>query len=339
MKLKKKRIREVRVGAMIIVVLIIIVAVVFSIGGQNKLFGEKVKYRILFNSTGGLFEGDPVMLTGVEVGNVTRLWFPEDVMQKKIMVEISILKEVSPRIREDTRARIAAASLVYGKVVELTMGSAEMPAIPIGGVIKVEERVEYGAIFDSTNLLIDDIRRVLGKMDRGEGAVGMMLNEPLEIRQTLHHLSVSSKKLSDLLEGLDRGQGPLGALLSDTLEFHQTLEDFKKTSADLGRITENLKSRNSVFGKLVNDEEYGQDVMEDLRSTIRSLSNVAAKLDTGHGSLGSLINDKELFYGLQDVVLGIQKSKMTKWIIQDRRKAGEKERARREALENEKGGK
>ena len=331
MKHKKKRSKEIRVGAVILFALAIIVGVVFSIGGQRKLFGGKVKYKILFNMTGGLYEGDPVLLSGVEVGNVRQIGFPEEVGMKKIFVEISVSEGVRPRIRKDTRARVAAASLVYGKVVELTMGSPEEPEIPAGGFIEAEYITDYSAIVDSTNLMVEDIRRVLSKLERGEGAVGMLLNEPLEMRQTLRHLSVSSSRLARILDRVDQGKGPMGVLFSDSVEFRQTLESFKQAAADLEKVTANLKGKESVAGKLINDEEYGETLMKDLQSAIHSLASVAAKIDTGKGALGSLINDRELYYGLQDVVLGVQRSSVAKWLIQNRRKAGEKERIKREA--------
>ena len=337
MKRKIKRTREIRVGLMIIFALAVIVSVVFSIGGQKKMFGEKTKYRIYFDSTGGLFEGDPVYLTGVEVGNVTKLWFPEELGMRKILVEIAVLKDVSPRIRKDTKARIAAASLVYGKVVELTMGSIDQPVVPEGGIIEALDATNYGAIVDSTNLMVEDIRQVLAKLNRGEGMAGMLLNEPMEMRQTLHYLSVSSHKLANLLDRLDQGRGPLGTMLSDSVEFHQTLEDFKQTASDLGDVSENLKISDTALGKLINDKEYGEAVTRDLRSTLHSLASVAAKLDTGRGSLGGLINDPELYVGLQDVVLGVKRSSVAKWLIQNRRKAGEKERKKQEAQDQEKG--
>ena len=305
MKRQQKRMREVRVGLVIAFALTVIIAFVFSIGGQKKMFGEKASYRIYFESTGGLFEGDPVYLTGVEVGNVTKLWFPEELGMKKILVEIAVLREVSPRIRQDSRARIAAASLIYGKVVELSLGSADQPVIPEGGVIESVQPTNYNAIVDSTNMMVDDIRTVLSKLNRGEGMAGMILNEPLEMRQTLHHLSVSSRKLATLLDRMDSGKSPMGAMFSDSLEFDQTFEEFKQTAEDLSTVSSNLKGTESVMGKLINDDEYGEAVMKDLASTMRSLASVAAKLDTGRGALGALINDPELYQGLQDVVLGV----------------------------------
>ena len=330
MKRQKKRMREIRVGLVIAFALAVIIVFVFSIGGQKKMFGDKATYRIYFDSTVGLFEGDPVYLTGVEVGNVTKLWFPEELTMRKILVEIAVFKEVSPRIRRDTRARIASASLIYGKLVELSLGSAEEPVIPIGGVIEAVQPTNYGAIVDSTNMMVDDIRMVLGKLNRGEGMAGMILNEPLEVRQTLHNLSVSSQKLASLLDRLDRGKSPMGAMFSDSLEFDDTLAELSQTTADLSEVSQNLKGTESLVGKLINDEEYGEAVATDLRSAMHSLASVAAKLDTGRGALGALINDPELYQGLQDVVLGVQKSRLLKGVIQNRRKKGEKVRAEME---------
>ena len=336
MKLKKRRTREIKVGFFIILALTVIVCAVFFIGGQSTLFGKKVKYKILFNSTGGLYEGDPVLLTGVEVGNVTRLGFPEDIHQKKIVVEISVLKDVSSRIRMDTRARIGSASIVYGKIVELSMGSLKEPVIPEGGTIEAEEGTNYSAIVDTTNLIVGDIRRMLTRIDKGEGMLGMLLNEPLEMRQTLHNLSVTSNSLSRLMERVERGEGSLGILLSDSVDVRQALKDMNQAVSDLGEVVKNLKGSQSIAGKLINDEEYGRSLSEDLRSAVHSIASITAKIDSGEGTLGSLINDKELYFGLQDVVLGVKSSSVAKWLIQNRRKAGEKERMKKigEGTEN-----
>jgi len=329
MQRKKKRVREIKVGAFILTSIIIMVGVVFLIGGEKRLFGGKIKYKIFFNSTGGLYPGDPVLLKGVEIGNVVKIGFPSDLGKKKILVEISVLKKVSPRIRKDTRARISAASLVYGKVVELTMGSLKEPEIPPGGTIKADETTSYAAIMDSTTLMLEDIREVFSKMNRGEGMIGLLLNNPMEMRQTLHNLSVSSRRLASLLEKADRGTSPLGVLLSDSVDFRKTLADFKNTTAGLEQITKNLKDKKSVMGKLINDKDYGESLTMDLHSAIRSLASIAAKIDTGEGTLGSLVNDRELYTGLHDVVLGVKKSSVARWLIKNRRKAGEKERLKK----------
>ncbi|HHS14337.1 MAG TPA: MCE family protein [bacterium] len=329
MKIKASRnYKELRVGAVVLLALIIILATLFSIGGQRKMFGGKVRYKIYFNSTGGLYMGDPVLLTGVEIGNVSRISFPEEVETQKIVVEISVIEEAAKRIRQDTRARIAAASLVYGKVVELSMGSADEPQIRPGELIRAVDPTDYSAVVDSTNLMVDDIRQLIWKLNQGEGMFSAMLNEPLEIRETLHNLSLSSKRLSHLLGGLERGEGALGVLMKDTTHVREIMESVRKAAGDIEEASLNLKDRKSLAGRIINDEEYGEEVMNDLRDAIKSISSIAAKIDTGQGTLGRLVNDEIMFLALQDVVLGVQSSKLAKWLIQNRRKAGERERGR-----------
>ena len=322
----KRGLKEIRVGIVIIAALVIIVGFVFFIGGDQTTFGGKVKYQILFDSTAGLYEGDPVLLTGVEVGNVTSVNFPEDLELKKILVEIEVRKDVTKRIRKDTRARIGSASLVYGKVVELTIGSPIEPQLEPGSLIETSGAGGYGAIIDSTNTVLSGMRRVLDKVDRGEGMLGLMLNEPMGMQETLHNLSLATERVSILLNRVEQGDGMLGAMVSDSVEFKKTLNDLKLAVDDLQGVTENLNGQESLMGRLINDKEYGRRVSDDLERAIGSIANITMKVDTSSGTLGALINDPELYIGLQDVVLGIQNSSISKWFIHNRRKAGEKER-------------
>jgi phospholipid/cholesterol/gamma-HCH transport system substrate-binding protein len=320
--------RELRVGSFILAAIAIILVVVFTIGGSQKLFGDRPSYRIQFGSTAGLYEGDPVLLTGVEVGNVSHIGFPEALDEKRIVVEIAVQKDASKRIRQDSRARIGSASIVYGKVVLLSMGSPERPPIPAGGFIPADESSSMNAIFDSTSLVIEGLSRVISKIDRGQGAIGTILNEPLELRKTLHNLSIASDRLVRILDRLDRGRGTLGALMSDsTADFRKTVRDVQSAAADLRTVAANLKGEEGALGRLINDPDYMRGTLDDLRSAANSLARVSAKLDTGAGTLGLLINDPELYDGLRDVVIGTKKSTVAKWLIRNRRKAGASDRA------------
>jgi phospholipid/cholesterol/gamma-HCH transport system substrate-binding protein len=317
---------EIRVGAFILTAIGIVLFIVFSIGGSQNLFGDKVRFKIQFASTSGLFEGDPVQLTGVEIGNVVHIGFPENLEESKIIVEIAVQKDAARRIRADSRARIGSASIVYGKVVQISMGGPEQAAVPAGGVIPADEYSGMSAIMDSTNQVIGGLQRVISKLDRGDGALSAILNEPLELRRTLHNLSVASDRLVAILDRIDRGKGALGALASDGSDFGKSIKDVQTVAADLRVVTSNLKNSEGALGKLINDPRYGRETMNDLRNAVRSLASVTSKIDTGAGTLGLLINDRELYDGLRDVVVGTKNNRVARWLIQNRRKAGEQER-------------
>lgn len=331
-KVKKSLRREMRVGSVTLVAIVIMVSMVFALGGQKKMFGKKVKYRILFAGTGGLYTGDPVLLTGVEVGNVSAIGFPSDLNEYKIQVEIEVDRDVAPRIRMDSQARIASASLVYGKLVHISMGSMACDPVPAGEFIPAMDPTDMAAVVDSTQQMMTDIRRVLGKIDEGPGLVSQLLNQPARLSETLKHLNTSSRHLAQLLAQARSGRGAVGTLLSDTTSIKSTLNNLMTASANLKAMSAQLASKETAFGRLVNDEAYGKAVTTDLKRTLHHLANITAKIDSGQGTAAQLINDPSVYYGLQNVVLGIERSSMTKWLVQNRRKAGEKTQKRIEAM-------
>ena len=331
-KVKKTLRRELRVGSVILLAVAIMVSMVFALGGQKKMFGKKVRYHILFSGTGGLYTGDPVLLTGVEVGNVSAIGFPKDLNEQKIQVEIEIDRAVAPRIRMDSMARIASASLVYGKLVEISMGSMDQDPVPEGAYIPAMDPTDMGAVVDSTQHMMNDIRRVLGKIDQGPGLVSQLLNQPARLSETLRHLNASSRHLAQLLAQARSGKGAVGVLLTDTTSIKSTLQNLQTASANLRAVSVQLASEKTAFGRLVNDEAYGRAVTTDLQRSLHHLANITAKIDSGQGTVGQLINDPSVYYGLQNVVLGIERSSMTKWLVKNRRKAGEKTQKLIEAI-------
>ncbi|NQT24241.1 MCE family protein [candidate division KSB1 bacterium] len=330
--MKRSISKQIRVGGFIIAALVVMIIFVFTLGENSKLFESKASYQVLFSSTGGMYEGDPVLLTGVEVGNVTHIGFAEGLDEKRILVKLEVSRSIADRIRADSRAKIGSASIVYGKVVEISMGSPDQPVIPEDGFIQTDEKGAFSAMVDTTNQVLEDLRSVIAKIDRGDGLLSTVLNEPLEIRKTLSHLSTTTQKLSTILSRVEKGEGPLGEMVSDTSDFQQTLKDFRAATEDFKTITKSLSGKESVMGRMINDSKYGKEVTDDLKTTLNALANISVKIDTGYGTAGQLINDPSVYEGLQNVILGMENSSITRWMIDGRRKSGEK---KREDLEKE----
>ncbi|HDQ46377.1 MAG TPA: MCE family protein [bacterium] len=322
---QRSSVKTLRVGVFIFLALTTMIVFVFTVGGGSTPFTKKARYRVFFKSTSGLYEGDPVLLTGVEVGNVSRIRFADRLDEKRIIVEIAVSKAVQDRIRQDTRARVGSASLIYGKVVEITMGSSHLPVIPPGGVIEADDARVIGAMLDTTNVVIQGLRSVISKLDEGEGLLGVLLNEPLAIQNTFHNLASATDRLSHILGRVERGDGPVGAMVSDSVDFHRTIGDLRDATEDLKAVTSNLRGTEGLMGRMINDPRYGREVTEDLKTALQALASIATKIDTGYGTAGQLVNDPSVYHGLQHVILGMEKSAMTRWLIRNRRQAGERE--------------
>ena len=76
--------------------------------------------------------------------------------------------------------------------------------IPDGGWIETIEKSNFNTVVDSTQQVMGGIQSVIDKIDHGEGVLGMLLNQPMEMKETLHYLSQSSENLSMILERLEK---------------------------------------------------------------------------------------------------------------------------------------
>ena len=90
MKRGRQMARDASVGIVVTLASVIFAAGIFSVGSESRLWTSKVIYKIKLPNSGGLGEGSPVTLAGVQVGTVRRLVLPDDPNEIHIEVELAI---------------------------------------------------------------------------------------------------------------------------------------------------------------------------------------------------------------------------------------------------------
>jgi phospholipid/cholesterol/gamma-HCH transport system substrate-binding protein len=357
-----------RVGLLVLGATLVLMAALFLIGQQNRLFASKNRYFFTATSVAGLNEGAPVRLNGVTAGLVEKITLPEDVHKQLLTIRISIERQYEERIRLDSTARIRTLGLLGDKYVDVTSGSPKAPMIPPGGAITTAPDTDVDKLIASGGDVVDNmvrisysLARVLERIDRGEGLVGQLTSPGSEkLRDRLDATLASAQRLIDAAE---HGNGPLGRLVSDeklgnqlasavarldtlmaaanrddnlvgTLlknpqtraDFDATLAEAKQAAASLRQWTAAVEKNDSVANRLLTDEGMGQRVGSDLESIVHDLSSVAAKLDRGNGAAGMLINDPRIYDAVNDIIVGVNESRMLRWLIRNRQKKGIKAR-------------
>jgi len=84
--------KRLAVGVFLSLGLVILIAAVFTIGGQHKAFVKSVRVHILFDDVQGLQPGNNVWLSGMKVGTVKSIDFYHN------SPLFSALNRVSPRL-------------------------------------------------------------------------------------------------------------------------------------------------------------------------------------------------------------------------------------------------
>ena len=134
----KKPSRDVAVGAMFALALIILAMTVMILGDGSNLFRSQVHYFVVFPSVEGMGEGSPVKMSGVQIGSVTGVELSMDATGEGIEVEIGVDANYRQRIRTDSKASLKILQLLSGeKYVELSGGTPGANELPDGAMIEL----------------------------------------------------------------------------------------------------------------------------------------------------------------------------------------------------------
>lgn len=144
-----------------------------------------------------------------------------------------------------------------------------------------------------------------------------------------NQLAVSVARLDRWMVEAEKGQGLVPSLVFDPAlkdRADRTLANLELSSQRVAKLTENLEGNAGLVPKLVNDEEYARQVTGEIKSLVERLNKVAGALARGEGTAGKLIMDTTMYDAMNDIVVGINESKMLRWLIRNRQKAGIKKR-------------
>ncbi|HEU4402966.1 MAG TPA: MlaD family protein [Candidatus Polarisedimenticolia bacterium] len=291
--------KEISVGAVVSLGMIIFAFAVMAISKESRLFTKKVAYWTRFENTGGLSVGSPVRLVGVQIGSISEIEFPQDITDTKIKVSFSVDQDYAIRIRAGTQALLKSLTyLSQDKYIELTPGDPDKAALPPDGFIEPGESVweqmtqQSQSIADDVKEITASLRDLLVAINRGGGIVQEMIHNPEFGRQGVSNMEGSLASLRRLLEGVEKGKGLAGGLLTDEAFRKKQLEAIDGTLAHLKSVTEKLDSDKGLVAQLTSPDGQGAKAMEDLRSASASLRQTADNISKGKGLVGRLMNDE-----------------------------------------------
>src|SRR5206468_675063 len=111
--------QEVGVGAIVLVIVGVFLAVMFYFTGRSFRMGG-ISVDVMFESVAGLKQGDPVLVSGVKKGRVVRVALER---VKSVRVTLELSKDVAPHI--DASTTMAALDLFGAKFIDYNPGARD----------------------------------------------------------------------------------------------------------------------------------------------------------------------------------------------------------------------
>jgi phospholipid/cholesterol/gamma-HCH transport system substrate-binding protein len=283
---------ELKVGALIIISLAILVAIVVLVLGVESPFARRYTLYTYMPNIGGLREDSPVMLEGVTVGNVKGYEFAE--LEKGVRVELRIQEKYRERIRTDSIAHLRSLGLLGDKYIEISQGTRdgrplkEKETVTGAPPLDIDEMIaRANHTFDNLGDTVINVKDITQAMKEGKGTVGKFLKD-----------DDIYKNLNEILRKTHSGSGTIGNLINND----KLYRDLSDTAVNLRAATENLRAGQGTAGKLLNDKEMG----EKLSNSIAKLEGVIVRIEKGDGTLGKLSRDPALYNNLNQVMANLK---------------------------------
>lgn len=298
--------RSVVVGIFVLLGILIFVAGVFVLGGQQKRFTKSIRLIALFKDVGGLKAGNNVWFSGVKIGTIKRISFYKNA---QVEVDMNIEESSKQYIRKDASATIGSDGLIGNKIVVISGGTTRHPEVEDGDQIRTSEALSSDQIMatlqeNNNNLLrvTNDFKELVGNLRKGKGTVGAVLTDSL-VAENFKKAMVNLEKASDNTVKITGSVSQFAArlntkgtlahdLVSDTTVFRrlsrsasrfesavtaadQSVSTLRQTSENLGKASEKLNNPNSPLGVLLSDQETASN----LRTTLRNLTQSTVLLN------------------------------------------------------------
>ncbi len=169
--------------------------------------------------------------------------------------------------------------------------------------------------------IMESVRNITTQINSGQGTVGQLIMDD----QLVVKLDASVDRFTHVLTSLEEGEGLVADLLhnAETRDRVQTLlVNMEKATESLSAAGEQLRSGEGLLPALLNDEEMARQILDELQQMLQNLNLVSEKLARGEGTLGQLIENPEIYEALNDIIVGIDESKMLRWLVRKSQKSG-----------------
>ena len=125
---KKDLIKKCAAGVFFVVGIVAIFVVILTIG-KNKGFAQsKSQVVVLFRNVGGLLEGAPTRLSGVNIGSVAEVDFlKQEVQGRRIKVTLNIYNKFWSQLNKSVRFAIKTEGVLGEKLIEIDVNDHGEP--------------------------------------------------------------------------------------------------------------------------------------------------------------------------------------------------------------------
>lgn len=182
---------------------------------------------------------------------------------------------------------------------------------------------------DTLLVTLNKTNALLQQVESGKGLVGKLVYDESYGTQLTASLDSSIRSLETIMANVqgsfESGTGALPALLNDVQTRDKAValvDNLHTTSANLVAVSQSMQTGEGLVPRLLHDRDYADETLREFSLLVSELRGMASKLNRGEGTAGKLIADPAVYESINDILIGINESKMLRWLIRNRQGKG-----------------
>ena len=182
---------------------------------------------------------------------------------------------------------------------------------------------------DTLLTTLNKTNAALSHIESGRGLVGKLIYDDKygeELAASLQNTASNLNSLvADVQGGFKNGNGMVPALLNDPegkKKVMTLVDNLNTTSQNLATFSASLKTGQGLVPRLINDKAYGDQALAEFTGLVAQLNDTVKKINAGEGTAGRIISDPSIYESINDILIGINESKLLRWLIRNRQEKG-----------------
>jgi phospholipid/cholesterol/gamma-HCH transport system substrate-binding protein len=297
---------------------------IFVMSGTGGWFTHKITLRSYFDNAGGLKEGAPVRLHGVDIGNVTAVRVVDGKPLTPVEVTMKVNTKYQPTLRKDSVTMLSTAGVLGETYVDIDSSAARGAEAGNGDILTGRDQPDIQDVVRASQGTLQNLDALISRLDRivdfvgsGKGSLGKVIFDPalydrlnatvaefkglmddiqsgkgslgplLTSDEAYKKAIAALDKMNALADDLQQGKGSVGKLLKDPALY----ENATKAMANVRQLTDDINAGKGAFGKLTRDQEFAAK----LQTLMNNLSDLSERMEKGEGTAGMLFKDPTLY--------------------------------------------
>jgi phospholipid/cholesterol/gamma-HCH transport system substrate-binding protein len=325
---------QLKVGLTVVLASAALMVLIILMSGGN-LFTSKILLKSYFPDAGGLAQGAPVRLSGVDIGNVKRIQVVGEHHGTPVEVTMKVNTKYRSFLRKDSKTLLATAGVLGATYINIDSSQATKAEAQDGDILESRETAGYDDVIRAANSSLQNIDvlskrldRIVGFVESGQGSIGKLIYEArlydqlsatvtqlqtlvndvtqgngslgkfIENDDFYNRANATLDKVNQIIDNVNAGNGTIGKFLKDPSFY----DNANKAITNIKQLTEDINAGKGAIGKLAKDQQFA----DKLQNTMNRISSVADQLDKGNGSAGLFLRDRAVYDNTNKLLTGTQ---------------------------------